>query len=111
MKDFGGPKISQWERRDPKRIQRRLRITQNSQKQLKKLRMASTDREREKNSKSSKLSEIGIIVKNASQAFQRRKRLVKRSYRSKDICGQSFGQPSPVSRDESASVLLTSTSV
>jgi hypothetical protein len=35
-------------RHDPKRIQRRLRITQNSQKQLKKLRMASTDREREK---------------------------------------------------------------
>jgi hypothetical protein len=33
---------------DPKRIQRRLRITQNSQKQLRKLRMASTDREREK---------------------------------------------------------------
>jgi hypothetical protein len=35
-------------RTDPKRIQRRLRITQNSQKQLRKLRMASTDREREK---------------------------------------------------------------
>jgi hypothetical protein len=35
-------------RRDPKRIQRRLRITQNSQKHLRKLRMASTDREREK---------------------------------------------------------------
>jgi hypothetical protein len=33
---------------DPKRIQRRLRITQNSQKQLRKLRMASIDREREK---------------------------------------------------------------
>jgi hypothetical protein len=27
------------------------------------------------------------------------------------FCGQSFGQPSPVSRDESASVLLTSASV
>jgi hypothetical protein len=35
-------------RHDPKRIQRRLRITQNSQKQLRKLRMASADREREK---------------------------------------------------------------
>jgi hypothetical protein len=33
---------------DPKRIQRRLRTTQNSQKQLRMLRMASTDREREK---------------------------------------------------------------
>jgi hypothetical protein len=33
---------------DPKRIQRRLRTTQNSQKQLNKLRMALADREREK---------------------------------------------------------------
>ena len=33
---------------DPKRIQKRLRITQNLQKQLKKLTMASTNREREK---------------------------------------------------------------
>ena len=33
---------------DPKRIQRRLRIVQNSQKKLRKLRMASVDREREK---------------------------------------------------------------
>jgi hypothetical protein len=33
------------------------------------------------------------------------------SYGSKDICGQSFGQPSPVNRDESTSVLLTSASV
>jgi hypothetical protein len=33
---------------DPKRIQRRLRTTQNSQRQLRMLRMASTDREREK---------------------------------------------------------------
>jgi hypothetical protein len=33
---------------DPKRIQRRLRITQNSQRQLRMLRMAPTDREREK---------------------------------------------------------------
>jgi hypothetical protein len=54
------------ERRDPKRIQRRLRITQNSQKQLRNLRMALADKEREKNSNSSKLSEIGIIVKSAS---------------------------------------------
>jgi hypothetical protein len=38
-------------------------------------------------------------------------RLIKWSYGSKDIHSQSFGQPSPVSRDESASVLLTSTSV
>jgi hypothetical protein len=64
-----------------------------------------------KNSKSSKLSEIGIIAKSTSQDFQRRKRLVKQSYGSKDIHGQSFGQPSPVSRDESTSVLLTSASV
>jgi hypothetical protein len=35
-------------RHDPKRIQRRLRTTQNSQKKLRKLKMASTDREREK---------------------------------------------------------------
>jgi hypothetical protein len=35
-------------RRDPKRIQRRLRITQNSQRQLRMLRMAPADREREK---------------------------------------------------------------
>jgi hypothetical protein len=73
--------------------------------------MASADREREKKSKSSKLSEIGIIAKSASQDFQRRKRLIKRSYGSKHIHGQSFGQPSPVNRDESASVLLTSSSV
>ena len=33
---------------DPKRIQRKLRITQNSQKHLRKLRMASVDRERAK---------------------------------------------------------------
>jgi len=33
---------------DPKRIQRRLRTTQNSQRQLRMLRMASADREREK---------------------------------------------------------------
>jgi hypothetical protein len=33
---------------DPKRIQRRLRTTKNLQKKLRKLRMASTDREREK---------------------------------------------------------------
>jgi hypothetical protein len=36
------------ERRDPKRIQRRIRTTHNSQKKLRKLIMASTDREREK---------------------------------------------------------------
>jgi hypothetical protein len=35
-------------RHDPKRIQRRLRITQNSQRQLRMLRMAPADREREK---------------------------------------------------------------
>jgi hypothetical protein len=35
-------------RRDPKRIQRRQRTTQNSQRQLRLLRMASTDKEREK---------------------------------------------------------------
>jgi hypothetical protein len=52
-----------------------------------------------------------MIAKSASQYFQRRKRLVKRSYGSKVISGQSSGQPSPVSRDESASVLLTSASV
>jgi hypothetical protein len=62
-------------------------------------------------SKSSKLSEIGIIAKSVSQAFQRRKWLIKQSYGSKYICGQSFGQTSPVSRDESTSVLLTSASV
>ena len=33
---------------DPKRIYRRLRTTQNSQRQLRMLRMASTDREMEK---------------------------------------------------------------
>jgi hypothetical protein len=33
---------------DPKRIQRRLRITQNSLRQLRTLRMASADKEREK---------------------------------------------------------------
>jgi hypothetical protein len=58
--------------------------------------MASTGGEREKNSKTSKLSKIGIIAKSVSQAFQRRKRFVKQSYRSKDIRGQSFGQPSPI---------------
>jgi hypothetical protein len=36
---------------------------------------------------------------------------VKQSYESKDIRGHSFGQPSPVNRDESTSVLLTSTSI
>jgi hypothetical protein len=36
-------------RGDPKRIQRRIRITQDSQRQLRTVRMASTDREREKN--------------------------------------------------------------
>jgi hypothetical protein len=70
--------------------------------------MASTN-EKGKNSKSSKLRKIGIIAKSASQDFQRRKRFVKQSYISKDIHSQSFGQPSPVSRDESTSVLLTST--
>jgi hypothetical protein len=35
-------------RRDPKNIQRRIRTTQNSQRQLRMLRMASVDREREK---------------------------------------------------------------
>jgi hypothetical protein len=35
-------------RHDPKRIQRSLKITQNSQKHLRKLRMALADREREK---------------------------------------------------------------
>jgi hypothetical protein len=64
-----------------------------------------------KNSKSSKLKKIGIIAKRASQDFQRRKWFVKQSYGSKDIHSQSFGQPSPVNRDESTSVLLTSTSV
>jgi hypothetical protein len=36
-------------RRDPKGIQRKLRITQSSQNHLRKLKMASTNREREKN--------------------------------------------------------------
>jgi hypothetical protein len=36
-------------RRDPKRIQRRLKTTQNSQKQLRKLIMASANKERKKN--------------------------------------------------------------
>jgi hypothetical protein len=35
-------------RHNPKRIQRRLRTTQNSQRQLRTLKMASTNREREK---------------------------------------------------------------
>jgi hypothetical protein len=48
MKDFGGPKNLSVGRRDPKRIQIRLRTTQNSQRQLRTLKMASTDREREK---------------------------------------------------------------
>jgi len=43
-----------------------------------------------KKSKSSKLSEIGIITKSASQDFQQRKRLVKWSYGSKVISGQSL---------------------
>jgi hypothetical protein len=73
--------------------------------------MASTDRERKKNSKSSKLNEIGIIVKSTSQYFQQRKWLIKRSYESKYIRGESFGQPSPISMDESASILLMSASV
>jgi hypothetical protein len=64
-----------------------------------------------KNSKSSNLSKIDIITKSTSQYLQRRKWFVKQSYGSKDICGQIFGQPSLVSRDESAFVLLTSTSV
>jgi hypothetical protein len=64
-----------------------------------------------KNSKSSKLRKIGIIVKSTSQDFQRHKRFVKQIYGSKDIHSQSFGQPSLVSRDESASILLTSASV
>jgi hypothetical protein len=34
-------------RHDPKRIQRRVRITQNSQRQLRTVRMALADRERE----------------------------------------------------------------
>jgi hypothetical protein len=46
MKYFGGPKILG--RHDPKRIQRRVRTTQNSQRQLRMLKMASTDRERKK---------------------------------------------------------------
>jgi hypothetical protein len=50
-----------------------------------------------KNSNFSKLSEIGIIAKSASQDFQQHKRLIKRSYGSKDIHGQRFGQPSPIS--------------
>jgi hypothetical protein len=54
---------------DPKRIQRRLSTTQNSQRQLRTLRMASTDREREKNSKFPKLSENGMIAKSASHDF------------------------------------------
>jgi hypothetical protein len=36
------------ERYDPKRIHRRLRTTQNAQRQPRTLKMASTDREREK---------------------------------------------------------------
>jgi hypothetical protein len=48
MKTFGGPKISQWEGVIQKRIQISLRITQHSQKHLKKLKMDSTNREREK---------------------------------------------------------------
>jgi hypothetical protein len=43
MKDFDGPKISQWEGMIKKRIQRRLRTTKNAQKQIETLRMASAD--------------------------------------------------------------------
>jgi hypothetical protein len=50
--------------RDPKRIQRRKRTTQNSQRQLKMLRPRKG-----KNSKFSKLSENGIMAKSALQYF------------------------------------------
>jgi hypothetical protein len=52
-----------------------------------------------------------IIVKSPLQAFQRCKQFVEWTYGSKDIRSQSFGQPSPVNRDESTSVLLTYTSL
>ena len=48
MEYFGGPKISQWEGVIEKGFQRRIRITQNSERQLRTLIMASADREREK---------------------------------------------------------------
>jgi hypothetical protein len=64
-----------------------------------------------KYSNSSKLSQIGIITKSTSQDFQWSKRLIKLSYGSKDIHGQHFGQPNPISRDELASVLMMSASV
>jgi hypothetical protein len=43
---------------DPKRIQRRIRTTQNSQKQLRMLRMAPTDKEMEKNQNSKNSMEM-----------------------------------------------------
>jgi hypothetical protein len=51
-------------------------MTQNYQKYLGKLKMASVDR-KGKNSKSSKLRKIDIIAKSASQDFQQCKRFVK----------------------------------
>jgi hypothetical protein len=110
MECFGGPKRSQWEGM----IQKDSEKTKDDSKfaEATKEDHNGLSRQRKgKNSKYSKLSEIGIIAKCASQYFQRCKRIVKQSYKSKDIHGQSFGKPSPVNRDESACVLLTSTSV
>jgi hypothetical protein len=66
---------------------------------------------KEKNSNFSKLSENGIIKKSALQYFQGRKQLVKLSYRSKCIHGQSLVNIDQSTRDESAFILLASSSV
>jgi hypothetical protein len=76
------------------------------------LRMAPTDREREKNSKFPKLSENGMITKRARHNISNEhKRLIKRSYGLKYIHGQSLVNLAQSAGDESASVLLTSSSI
>jgi hypothetical protein len=54
-------------RRDPKRIQRSLRTTQNSQRQLRTLKMAPTEREREKIQSSKNSVKNVMIAKSALQ--------------------------------------------
>jgi hypothetical protein len=84
-------------RRDPKMIQRRLRTTPNSQRQLMMLRMASIDREREKIQSSQKSVKIhdheeSVAIFLTTQKDRQTKLWIARYSWSK------FGQPSPVNK-------------
>jgi hypothetical protein len=85
-------------RRDPKRIQRRLRTTQNSQRQLRTLRRAAVDRERE-NIKSSQNSVKMTLSQRAHRNLSNDMKMTHQMELRIERYSQSkFGQPSLVSR-------------